>query len=98
MAPSDRQALKARSRRAPGAASCDFAAPYRPSLIAFLAVIIADALIGVATPVLAGRVVNDIPAAVAVHAVVWIAVAIAGPCRHRRRAVVRAALVLRAHR
>jgi ATP-binding cassette, subfamily B, bacterial len=54
-----------------------FATPYRTALIVFLLIIVADALIGVATPVLAGRVVNDITARVAVHVVVWIAVLIA---------------------
>ena len=54
-----------------------FAAPYRTALIVFLVLVVADALIGVATPVLAGRVVNDITAHVAAHVVVWIAVVIA---------------------
>jgi len=54
-----------------------FAAPYRAALIAFLVVIVADSLIGVATPVLAGRVVNDIERRSAVHVLVWIAVVIA---------------------
>ncbi len=55
-----------------------FAAPYRSALIVFLVVVVADALIGVITPVLAGRVVNDITAHVAAHVVIWIAVVIAG--------------------
>jgi ATP-binding cassette subfamily B protein len=54
-----------------------FATPYRAALIVFLLIIVADALIGVATPVLAGRVINDITAHAAVHVVVWIAVVIA---------------------
>jgi ATP-binding cassette subfamily B protein len=54
-----------------------FAAPYRSALIVFLVVVVADALIGVITPVLAGRVVNDITAHVAAHVVIWIAVVIA---------------------
>jgi ATP-binding cassette subfamily B protein len=54
-----------------------FAAPYRSALIVFLIVVVADALIGVVTPVLAGRVVNDITAHVAAHVVIWIAVIIA---------------------
>jgi ATP-binding cassette subfamily B protein len=54
-----------------------FATPYRAALIVFLIMIIADALIGVATPVLAGRVVNDITARAAVHVVAWIAAVIA---------------------
>ena len=54
-----------------------FAKPYRAALAVFLALIVADALIAVATPVLAGRVVNDITSNAAVHTVVWIAVLIA---------------------
>jgi ATP-binding cassette, subfamily B, bacterial len=54
-----------------------FARPYRGPLTVFLALIVADALIAVATPVLAGRVVNDITSNAAVHTVVWIAVVIA---------------------
>jgi ATP-binding cassette, subfamily B, bacterial len=54
-----------------------FAAPYRVALAVFLLIIIADALIGVVTPVLAGRVINDITRQVAAHVVVWIAVVIA---------------------
>ncbi|HEY7009849.1 MAG TPA: ABC transporter ATP-binding protein, partial [Jatrophihabitantaceae bacterium] len=54
-----------------------FAAPYRGYLIVFLLIIIADSLIGVATPVLAGKVVNDITRQVAAHVVVWTAVLIA---------------------
>ena len=37
-----------------------FAKPYRRELLIFLAIITGSALIGVITPVLAGRVVNDI--------------------------------------
>ena len=54
-----------------------FAARYRWLLLLFLAVVIADALIGVATPVLAGRVVNQITGDGRVHTVVTIAVVIA---------------------
>ncbi len=54
-----------------------FAAPYRVALTWFLVLIVGDALIGVATPVLAGRVVNAITAHRAVHVVIWIAVVIA---------------------
>jgi ATP-binding cassette subfamily B protein len=54
-----------------------FAAPYRGYLIVFLLIVIADSLIGVATPVLAGKVVNDITAQVAAHVVVWTAALIA---------------------
>ena len=50
-----------------------FARPYRWILLLFLLVIIADSLIGVATPVLAGRVVNQITGHGSVHTVVTIA-------------------------
>ena len=39
-----------------------FARPYRWQLVIFLVIIVLDALIGVLTPVLAGRVVNEITA------------------------------------
>ncbi|PZS13187.1 MAG: ABC transporter [Pseudonocardiales bacterium] len=55
-----------------------FARPYRMDLLVFLGIVIADALIGVATPVLAGRVVNEITGHGAVHVVVQIAFVIAG--------------------
>jgi ATP-binding cassette, subfamily B, bacterial len=54
-----------------------FAAPYRPALIIFLVIVIADALIGVITPVLAGRVVNEITSRAAPRVVIWIAIVIA---------------------
>jgi ATP-binding cassette subfamily B protein len=54
-----------------------FARPYRVALGVFLLIVIADALIAVATPVLAGRVINDITRHVAPHVVVQIAVVIA---------------------
>jgi ATP-binding cassette subfamily B protein len=54
-----------------------FARPYRLELAVFLAIIVGDALIGVVTPVLAGRVVNHITAHAAVHVVVDIALVIA---------------------
>ena len=38
------------------------ARPYRMQLVIFLVVVVLDALIGVITPVLAGRVVNEITA------------------------------------
>src|SRR5690242_3015910 len=37
-----------------------FAAPYRRELSIFLVTVVLDALIGVATPLLAGKVVNEI--------------------------------------
>jgi len=55
-----------------------FARPYKLELLLFLVVIVLDALIGVATPVLAGRVVNEITGHGHVRVVVWIAVVIAG--------------------
>ena len=55
-----------------------FARPYKLELFLFLVIIVLDALIGVATPVLAGRVVNQITARGEVRVVVWIAVIIAG--------------------
>jgi ATP-binding cassette subfamily B protein len=55
-----------------------FAQPYRADLSVFLAIIVADALIGVATPVLAGRVVNQITGHAAARVVVQIAFVIAG--------------------
>jgi ATP-binding cassette, subfamily B, bacterial len=54
-----------------------FARPYRTQLIGFLIVIVLDALIGVVTPVLAGRVVNEITRRGEVRVVVQIAVVIA---------------------
>ena len=54
-----------------------FARPYRRLLLLFLVMVVADALIGVATPVLAGRVVNQITGAGRVHTVVTIALVIA---------------------
>ena len=55
-----------------------FARPYRFELFVFLAIVIADALIGVATPVLAGKVVNQITRHGQVRVVVQIAFVIAG--------------------
>jgi ATP-binding cassette subfamily B protein len=55
-----------------------FARPYRTELLIFLALIIGDALIGVVTPILAGRVVNQITGHGAARVVVDIALIIAG--------------------
>ncbi len=55
-----------------------FAKPYRVDLLVFLALVVADALIGVATPILAGRVVNQISGHGSVRVVVQIAFVIAG--------------------
>ena len=54
-----------------------FASPYRRDLSVFLGTVVFDALIGVATPVLAGKVVNDITRHSHVSAVVDIALLIA---------------------
>ena len=55
-----------------------FASPYRLELLVFLVIVVADALIGVLTPILAGRVVNQITRHGQVHVVVQIAFVIAG--------------------
>jgi ATP-binding cassette subfamily B protein len=55
-----------------------FATPYRRELIVFLLLIIGDALIGVVTPILAGRVVNEITRSAEAGVVVRIALLIAG--------------------
>jgi ATP-binding cassette, subfamily B, bacterial len=55
-----------------------FARPYRLDLLVFLVLVVADALIGVVTPILAGRVVNEITRHGQVHIVVQIAFVIAG--------------------
>src|SRR3954464_10807447 len=54
-----------------------FAARYRTALLFFLVLVVADALVAVATPVLAGHVVNAITTHKAARTVVWIAVIIA---------------------
>jgi ATP-binding cassette subfamily B protein len=54
-----------------------FARPYRRELAVFVALVIGDALIGVITPILAGRVINDITGHAAAGAVVRIALIIA---------------------
>jgi ATP-binding cassette, subfamily B, bacterial len=55
-----------------------FAMPYRVQLVIFLISIVFDAIIGVATPVLAGRIINDITAHGPVRLVVRLALVIAG--------------------
>ncbi len=55
-----------------------FAAPYRLDLGVFLAIVLVDAVVGVATPVLAGRVVNEITRHGAPAVVIRIALVIAG--------------------
>jgi ATP-binding cassette subfamily B protein len=55
-----------------------FADPYRRELLVFLGLIIGDAVIGVATPILAGRVINTITRHGAAHVVIQIAFVIAG--------------------
>jgi ATP-binding cassette subfamily B protein len=55
-----------------------FARPYRAALGVFLALIVGDALIGVITPVLAGRVINEITKHGSARVVIDIALVIAG--------------------
>jgi len=55
-----------------------FATPYRKELGIFLGLVIGDALIGVLTPILAGRVVNEITRNGQARVVVEIALVIAG--------------------
>jgi ATP-binding cassette, subfamily B, bacterial len=55
-----------------------FARPYRRELVIFLLLIIGDALIGVVTPILAGRVINQITGSGQAAVVVRIALVIAG--------------------
>ncbi len=54
-----------------------FAVPYRSKLVIFIALSIVGAVLAVATPVLAGRVVDVIVAKGAVSTIVWLAVVIA---------------------
>ncbi|WP_394254402.1 ABC transporter ATP-binding protein [Pseudoclavibacter helvolus] len=54
-----------------------FAVPYRSKLLIFIALSIVGAVLAVATPVLAGRVVDVIVARGAVSTIVWLAVVIA---------------------
>jgi len=70
----------AQQQLAPGTARriAAFAAPYRRDLAIFLLTAVASAVIGVATPVLAGRVVNVITSAGTAGTVVRIALVIAG--------------------
>ena len=55
-----------------------FARPYRRDIALFLVLVILSAIAGVATPVLAGRVVNAITDGGPESAVVWLALLIAG--------------------
>ena len=70
----------AQQQLAPGTARriAGFAAPYRRHLVVFLLTVTASAVIGVATPVLAGRVVNVITSSGSAGTVVRIALVIAG--------------------
>ncbi|WP_228515857.1 hypothetical protein [Agreia pratensis] len=54
-----------------------FAVPYRAKLVIFIALSVVGAFLAVATPVLAGQVVNVIVARGAVNTIVWLAVVIA---------------------
>ncbi|RLK59233.1 ABC-type multidrug transport system fused ATPase/permease subunit [Actinokineospora cianjurensis] len=55
-----------------------FSARHRPRLALFLVLTVVSSALGVTTPLLAGRVVDEIVGRHAVSAVVWLAVAIAG--------------------
>jgi ATP-binding cassette, subfamily B, bacterial len=55
-----------------------FAVPYRAKLVLFIALSVVGAFLAVATPVLAGQVVDVIAAGGAVGTIVWLAVLIAG--------------------
>jgi ATP-binding cassette subfamily B protein len=74
----DRSVLEKTLPKGTGRRVLKFALPYKRELSIFLAVIVVDALIAVATPVLAGRVINTITAHGQVHTVVRIALLIAG--------------------
>jgi ATP-binding cassette, subfamily B, bacterial len=74
----DRSVLEKTLPKGTGRRVLTFALPYKRDLLVFLAVVVVDALIAVATPVLAGRVINTITAHGQVHTVVRIAVLIAG--------------------
>lgn len=54
-----------------------FAVPYRIKLVLFIALSVVSAFLAVATPVLAGQVVNEIIAEAPVETIVWLAVVIA---------------------
>ncbi len=54
-----------------------FAVPYRFKLVLFIALSVVSAFLAVATPVLAGQVVNAIIAGSSVQTIVWLAVVIA---------------------
>ena len=53
-----------------------FARPYRRELTFFTIVIVLDALVGVATPILAGRVINEITTHGEIRVVLWLSVII----------------------
>ncbi|MEG8036370.1 hypothetical protein QP157_13965 [Sphingomonas sp. LR61] len=54
-----------------------FAVPYRAKLVVFIVLSVVGAVLAVATPVLAGRVVDVIVARGALSTIVWLAVVIA---------------------
>ncbi len=74
----DRSVLEKTLPKGTGRRVLKFALPYQRDLLIFLAIIVVDALIAVATPVLAGRVINTITAHGEVRTVVRIALLIAG--------------------
>src|SRR5689334_3038040 len=73
-APDDRRAFSAVTARR----ILEFARPHRRKLIGFIVLSVAGAALAVATPVLAGRVVDEIVAGSAERTVVLLALAIAG--------------------
>ncbi|MFL6130682.1 MAG: ABC transporter ATP-binding protein [Mycobacteriales bacterium] len=75
-----RDPAMARQQLAPGTARriAAFAAPYKRDLAVFLLTVVASSIIGVVTPVLAGRVVNVITSHGTAGTVVRIALVIAG--------------------
>ena len=54
-----------------------FAVPYRAKLVVFIALSVVGAFLAVATPVLAGRVVDVIVARGEIATIVWLAIVIA---------------------
>ena len=75
-----RDASVAGQKLAPGTVRriAAFAGPYRRELVVFLLTVVASAVIGVATPVLAGRVVNEIGRNGSTDVVIRIAFVVAG--------------------
>ena len=76
----DRQKQLADHKLAPGTLRrvASFARPFRTEISIFLLMTVLSSVIGVATPLLAGEVINQISGNGTVRAVVWLAVLIAG--------------------